>query len=88
MVETFTAEVVVTSRQQNYEVELERLASAWFESKVSCIALDISMTSETGRFVARGTFVPQPLPPRSRTELAARWLGLLPRPVQAPFRPR
>ena len=88
MIETFTAEVVVTSHQQDYEPELERLASAWFESKVRCIALDVSVDSETERFIARGSFVPQPLPSRSRTESAARWLGLIPSPGQAPFHRR
>jgi len=88
MVETFTAEVAVTSHQQDYEPELRRLAAAWFGSAVTCTALDVSMDSGTGRFVARGTFVPRPLPSRSRTEAAARWLGLLPRPGQAPIHRR
>ena len=86
MIETFTAEVRVTDQKQNYEPELARLASGWFESQVTCIALDVSISGETGRLLARGTYVPQPLPSRSRIEAAARWLGLVRGPEQAPHR--
>lgn len=86
MIETFTAEVWVTDHKQNYEPELTRLASGWFQSQVSCIALDVSISAETGRLVARGTYVPQPLPSGSRVEAAARWLGLVRGPSPAPRR--
>ena len=55
MIETITAEVVVTEHKQDYEPELARLASGWFESQVTCIALDVLMSAETGRLLARGT---------------------------------
>jgi hypothetical protein len=86
MIETFTAEVLVTDHRQNYEPELARLASGWFESPVTCIALDVSLSAETGRLLAKGTYVPKPLPSKSRAGAAARWLGLAHGPGQAPNR--
>lgn len=86
VIETFTAEVVVTQGSQGYEPELARLASAWFGSDVRCLALDVSMSAETGRFLARGTFVPEPLPSGSRVAGLARWLGLAHVPGQKPGR--
>ena len=88
MVETFTAEVVVAHPQQDYESELARLASAWFETEVHCIALDVSMSTATSGLIARGTFMKDSLPSRSRVATVARWLGLVYGPDQRPATPR
>ena len=88
MVETFTAEVVLAHPKQDYESELVRLAAAWFETEVRCIALDVSMRTGTGGLVARGTFVQDSLPSRSRIGSFARWLGLVHGPDQQPGTPR
>ena len=77
--ETFTAEIVVTDRDQRYEPEMAQLASRWFKAPVRCISVDVTLGQDRGgpSYLARGTYVKDSERSRSKAESLTRWLGLV-----------